>query len=635
MLTVFPQLEAWFLRRSAILSHPRAPFYAALIVPLLLALQALLLGQDDGWDMRNYHLYNPYALLNDRLAIDFSPAGFQSYFNPLLDLPYYLLTRYAPAPLAGFVFGWLHGLNFIPLSMIARQLLPQRQRVALLLALAGCLGAGFLSELGNSMGDNLTALLVLSALALLLRHGVAASVGTLLLAGLLMGAAAGLKLTNINYAVALCLALLVWPQAFWRRIGQAWWFGLGVLAGLAATAGYWWATMWRLYGNPVFPQFNDIFRSPLAAPLGVLDTDHLPRTLGEALLWPFVFTRDIARIAEVPLRQLIWPLLTVLLVAYAVRLLWRYARHRSNSTGNSTSNGSSVASGSAEAEHHAASELAGRPLAPAARVLLVFMLLAYVIWLKLFSIYRYLVPLELLAPLLVWLLCHGLMAAARAQRVAGWALAVCALYTLPFVTWGHSGWTAVAFRAEAPQLAQPQASVVYMVRTPMAWLTRFFQPEVAFMAIGSGFPESPAYLQRLQAQAAARTGQHYVMLPAAVNIRQSGAERKLALVRALGLTASAADCVRLDGWLRKVRFQVEVQTLAPSEAAATGQACTLVLQAQYRSDLAAEDAALQGEVQGHLAHYGLALLAAGCRTYPAYVGTEAHPYRLCPVQRLP
>ncbi|MYN46708.1 DUF2029 domain-containing protein [Pseudoduganella sp. FT93W] len=619
MLTLFQRLEAWFVRRSAILSHPRAPYYAALIVPLLLGLQSLLLGQDDGWDMRNYHLYNPYALLNGRLAIDFSPAGFQSYFNPLLDLPYYLLTRYAPAPLAGFVFGWLHGLNFIPLSMMARQLLPGRQRVALLLALAGCLGAGFLSELGNSMGDNLTALPLLWALALLLRHGAAASVRILLLAGLLMGAAAGLKLTNINYAVALCLALLVWPQAFWRRIGQAWWFGVGVLAGLAASTGYWWATMWRLYGNPLFPQFNDIFRSPLAAPLGVLDTGHLPHTLAEALFWPFIFTRDIARIAEVPLRQLIWPLLMLLMLAYAVRLLW--CRYRSSSV----------------AAPQAATGMAALPVAltPAARVLLVFVLLAYLIWLKLFSIYRYLVPLELLAPLLVWLLCHALMPAARAGRWAGWALAVCVLYTLPFVTWGHGGWTAQAFRAEAPQLAQPQASVVYMVRTPMAWLTRFFQPEVAFMAIGSGFPESPAYLQRLQEQAAARTGQHYVMLPAAVNIRQSGAERKLALARGLGLTASAAGCARLDGWLHKVRFQVEVRMLAAADAAASGQACTLLLQPQYRVDLAAEDAALQAEVQGHLAHYGLALQPDGCRNYPAYVGTEAHPYRLCPVQRLP
>lgn len=618
MLTVFERLEAWFLRRSAMLHHPRAPFYAALIVPLLLALQSLLLGQDDGWDMRNYHLYNPYALLNGRLALDFSPAGFQSYFNPLLDLPYYLLTRYAPGAVAGLVFGWLHGLNFIPLSMLARQLLPQRQRAALLLALAGCLGAGFLSELGNSMGDNLTSLLVLSALVLVLRDGVATSVRTLLLAGVLMGAGAGLKLTNINYAVALCLALLVWPQAFWRRIGQAWWFGVGVLAGLAATAGWWWATMWRLYGNPLFPQFNDIFRSPLAPPLGVLDIEHLPRTLMEAVFWPFVFTRDIARIAEVPLRQLIWPLLMVLLVAYAARLLWW--RYRAVT---------------ATATMPAAATVPASALAPAAQVLLVFMLVAYLIWLKLFSIYRYLVPLELLAPVLVWVLCHGLMTASRAQRVAGWALAACVLYTLPFVTWGHSGWTAQAFRAEAPQLAQPQASVVYMVRTPMAWLTRFFQPEVAFMAIGSGFPESGVYLQRMRAQAAARTGQHYVMLPAAANIRQGGVERKLALARALGLTASAADCTRLAGWLGKVRFQVEVQALEPVPAAASGQACTLVLQPQYRVDLAAEDAALQTEVQGHLAHYGLTLLPAGCRTYPAYVGTEAHPYRLCPVQRLP
>ncbi len=621
MLQLPHRLENWFERRSAVLAQPRAAFYAALLVPLLCALQALLLGQDDGWDMRNYHLYNPYALLNGRLAIDMSPAGFQTYFNPLLDLPYYLLTLYAPAPLAGAVFGALHGLNFIPLAGIARLLLPGRQRVALLLALAGCLGAGFLSELGNCMGDNLTSLLVLSSLYMVLRRcaGVARvpalGIGALLLAGLLMGAAAGLKPTNVNYAVALCLALLLWPLPFWRRIAQAWWFGVGVLAGMAATAGYWWLTMWQLFGNPLFPQFNNLFASPLAAPLGVLDAGHLPRNPGEALLWPFIFTRDIARIAEVPLRQLIWPLVYVLIVAAALHALWCWWKAAAGRVASpaSTSSTSGAAHGLL-----------------AARVLLVFFVLGYLIWLKLFSIYRYLVPLELLAPLLVWLLLHRLFSAGVARRLAGWSLLLCAFYTLPFVSWGHGGWSASAFRAEVPSFARPESTVVYMVRTPMAWLTRFFQPQVAFLAIGSGFPESAAYVQRLQARAAARTAPPYVMLPAAVNIREAGAQRKLALARSLGLTASPAACARLDGWLRRVRFQVEVQPLA----AAQGEACTLVLQAQFHVDLAAQDAALENEVQGQLARYGLLLDAASCVRYPAFVGTEPHPYRLCRVMAL-
>ncbi len=28
---------------------------------------SVLLGQDANWDLKNYHLYNPFAFLNDRL----------------------------------------------------------------------------------------------------------------------------------------------------------------------------------------------------------------------------------------------------------------------------------------------------------------------------------------------------------------------------------------------------------------------------------------------------------------------------------------------------------------------------------------------------------------------------------------
>ncbi|MBJ7312764.1 hypothetical protein ACFOLJ_05790 [Rugamonas sp. CCM 8940] len=621
MTPILSKLEAWFGRRSAFLNHPRAPRRAALLLPLLFGLLSLLLGQDDGWDMRNYHLYNVHAWFNDRLAIDISPAGFQSYFNPLLDVPYYAMTTWLPGPLAGFVLGALHGLNFVLLLAIARLLLPPAPgggaRLALLLAGAGVLGAGFLSELGNSMGDNLTSLLVLAALYLLLRHwprllrrGAAAAL-TVAGAGLVMGLGVGLKLTNASFAVALCLALFAVPLSFWRRLRLAFGFGLGVLAGMAVTAGFWFHKMWTLFGNPLFPQFNNIFHSPLAQTLGVIDDGHLPKSAVEALLWPVVFSADIGRVAEVPLRQWIWPLAYLVLLAWPLLALWRRR---------------------AGAAASAAPAAARAPLAAPARFTLAFFVLSYLIWVKLFSIYRYLVPVELLAPLLVWLALHAMLGAATARRLAGWALLACALHTLPFVTWGHAGWAAQSFRADTPAFAKPQDTVVFMTRPTLAWMIRFFQPQTAFIAVGAGFPESPAYLQRLRAEVASRPGPHYVLLPAARNERDAGAQKKAALARTLGLTDSAAGCARLERMLRKVRFQVDVRHLPDVPA---GQWCTLELQPQYRVDLAAADRAFDAEMQPHLRNYGLRYEPAGCRSYPAYVGTDAYPYRLCPVDALP
>ncbi|MYM92044.1 DUF2029 domain-containing protein, partial [Rugamonas sp. FT82W] len=373
-------LSAAAARCWALLDTEAAARRAAWLLPLLFGLLSLLLGQDDNWDLRNYHLYNPFALLNGKLNVDLAPGQWQSYFNPTLDLVYYGLLRALPAPLAGFAMGVLHGLNVLLVLAIARRLLPASgRRLPLLLALAGCMGCAFFSQLGNSMGDNLTALSVLGALALALRHwdtlarvngrGLALA----LLAGLVMGAGTGLKLTNATYALALCAALLVLPGGWWRALARAFVFGVGVLSGIALTAGHWFWRMWLEFGNPLYPQFNDIFHAPLAAPLGIVDTHWLPQGWTEKLLWPVIFALHPERVTEIRMRLLLWPLLYVGFIVLAVAALRAWRRPRAAA--------------------------APAPLSPQARFLLAFFVLAYLGWQALFSIYRYLVPLELLAPL--------------------------------------------------------------------------------------------------------------------------------------------------------------------------------------------------------------------------------------------
>ncbi|MGQ3505121.1 hypothetical protein ACT9SR_13450, partial [Enterococcus faecalis] len=67
-------------------------------------------------------------------------------------------------------------------------------RVPLLLAVAGCLTVNFLSELGNSMGDNMTALFCLASLSLIVHQqdristASRSSYAILMAAGVLVGA---------------------------------------------------------------------------------------------------------------------------------------------------------------------------------------------------------------------------------------------------------------------------------------------------------------------------------------------------------------------------------------------------------------------------------------------------------------
>lgn len=593
------RLDAWFARRTGWLQRRHAGGWTVLLALLLCGLLSLASGQDDGWDMRNYHLYNVHALLNGRIGFDFSPAGFQSYFNPTLELPYYYLNQWLPPRAVGFAMGVLHGLAFVLLAGIARQLLGAAapRRTVLLLAAAGMFAPGFLSELGNTMGDNLSALPALASLYLLLRHWDAlpqwrARVAlAVLAAGAAMGASAGLKLTNATYAVALCAALLTVPLAWWQRLRLAFVFGAGVLAGMALTGGWWFLKMWQTFGNPLFPQFNNLFRSPLAQDSGVIDVFFRPQGWMENLLWPFIFAFNTRRVSEIPLKLAVWPVLYLVLAA--LLLVWLRRRRE-------------------------------RKLAPRSAFLLVFVAVAYLVWMRMFSIYRYLVPLELLAPLAIWLAWQYI--APQAQRVAGVLLAALAVGVFPIANWGHAEWADQAFSAEMPAIATPADSLVFFAQPdpPSGWMATFLPPAVRVMALGTGLPESPAWRARQLAAIAERPGPHYLLLSAARNDRDGTRLRKLALARSLGLTADAAGCDRLEGLMKHVRLQVELRRLP-------GGACTFDLSPQHRIDLAAQDRATIAQAAQRLQHYGLLLDAASCSTHRAAVGAEPRPFLWCGV----
>ena len=135
------------------------------------------------------------------------------------------------------------------------------------------------SLLGTTFGDNLLSILVLAAFLLLLQvadEPDRAGVWRLVLAGVLGGAATGLKLTFATSLVALlasvlCLALRT--RNAWAPVA----FGAGSALGVPLTAGYWGLQMWQRFGNPIFPFANNVFRSPYLPPVALRDARWAPR----------------------------------------------------------------------------------------------------------------------------------------------------------------------------------------------------------------------------------------------------------------------------------------------------------------------------------------------------------------------
>ncbi|RWC25188.1 MAG: GtrA family protein [Mesorhizobium sp.] len=599
--------RSWIGGLNRALSHPHAVRRAMWLAPLLGGMIALLLGQDSNWDLLNYHFYNPYALVGERIGLDLAAAQFQSYFNPLLDLPYYAMVTHAPAMVAGFVMGAFHGLNFVLLLCIVRVVLGSSGKpddaTSILLSLAGCMGPAFLSELGNSMGDDTTAVFMLCALALImwqLRHVVEAGwrgVISVAAGGLLMGAGVGLKLTNAVFAVALCLALLALPAPWLRRPVLAFAFGLGVLGGIATTAGYWFATLLRVFGNPLFPQFNAWLGSPLAAPIAIADTRWLPKSIWEALLFPFAMVTDATRVGELAMRPFIWPVLWLLVV------LWVGA---------------------------AAIRKSSLTLSVPERLVVLFVSLAFVIWMAVFSIYRYAVSMEMLAPLVVWIVVHKLLSGDMAKRVAAVTLALVATSAVVDArSWGHQAWSTHAFRVVAPDLPASGTILFIAEEEPNGWMAPFFPPAMAAVGLGTNFPEGPAYGARVREIVGQSGGKAWAVMPANTDEGAVRAAQMNDILAPLTLSVSGWPCRKLSALLQRVSKHLRVD-----EASNTGS-CRLVALPPGGMSLAEADLGTIQRSAEIVTRYGLVLDATSCRTYEAWVGAKPRPYQLCATSMIP
>ncbi|MBP2313741.1 hypothetical protein [Azospirillum soli] len=504
----------------------RAALAFLVLAPLLYGLLALALGMDANWDLRNYHWYNAYAFLTGRLGIDLLPAQMPTFYNPLLDVPFYLLASTLPAPVAGFIWAALQGLNLSLLFLLAHTTLRigtpgQRVALAAVLALMGGLGGGTLGLLGTTFHDNMVSLGVLGALVViagglpgLLDGPAPRAFGRVALAGVLAGAAMGLKNPTVIYAVGLCLAFLVLPARPWRRLWLAFFFGIGVLGGLALFAGFWMAHLWHDYGNPVFPHMNHVFKSPFAAISDYVNVGFFPASTLERLFFPFFFTFAPLKVGEVPFLDLRVLILFVLVpVAAALALLATVFRLRSE------------------------------PLAdPAAsRFLLTAMAVTYALWVVMFCIYRYLVPLEILGPVAI-VMAAGLLPVARTAKLAvAGVLLVLAQATMQPADWGRVPWSARWVEAEVPPIEAPEDTMVLMAGY---WAISHVIPEfparVRFVRIQSNFlqPDSVGngYLALLKDKVGAHRGR-FLMLSTVPDT--AGAAKAAAL---LGLRVDQQDC---------------------------------------------------------------------------------------------
>lgn len=502
------------------MSEGRTLTAASVAACLIFGALAVHLGQDVDWDQRNYHLYNPYAWLHGRLGFDLVPAGRPTFYNPFLHLPFWWLTETLLPKAVAFVLGAVQGGGaFALIALIARRA-GARLPLALAVAAVGCWGGGSLGLLGTSFFDNVLGLLALGAMLVLVGAWprlIAGKRAPAIVAGILLGIATGLKLTMAIYALGIGLALLVLPMPWTGRLRLVLIFGLAGGIGIALGGGVWMWTLWRDFGNPIFPHLNHVFQSPWAPVRSGHDPQFLPRGLVEIVFYPFVFALDGTRVGEAPFRDVRLALLWIAVLGALV------FRRRS----------------------------AGTLEARRGLFVLVATLLSYAAWQTIFGIYRYAVALEQLAPLALLAALDRVPLSLRLMRAVALGAFVLIVALARPADWGRAAWPEEPARdwvgLEPPALAAPDRTLVVMTGyQPQSYAITRFPPGVRFVRLTSSFT-NPGEAHRINLRIAELIAGHDG--PIYQMVHDHEAERSREALAHYGLARTDSACTGLPNRL--------------------------------------------------------------------------------------
>ena len=440
-------------------------------------------GEDRAWDFRNYHWYIPYAFLHGRMAIDVAVAHQATFYNPFLDIPFYWLATHTHSWIALGVLGALQGANVVPLYLIVRSVLLIEQRVlaSVILSLLCMTGSLTLYLAGTTYYDNVMSVFVLSGLAIVIVNRDRLRVGSLwasaliaFAAGVLVGSAMGLKLPEAPFAVGFAAALAVLPGDAKHRATRLLGGGLGGVIGVALFAGYWFVKMAHLTGNPLFPYFNQFFHSPLALTASYRDVRFIPTHLKTELLFPLLFSIDWGVADDLPFHDIRVGLAYVLVIASLAMAVF-VARPRQRIVA-----------------------------ADAACALIAFVAVSYIAWLKIFGIYRYILLLEIIAPLIIVVAIDLWPLELRTRAsLMGVALLIVLIFT-------HADLSQRApvgdpyIQVTIPPIAHTEKTMILMTgETPMGFLAPSFPSEIPIVRI-DGWMIAPKDGSRLTADTKTR-----------------------------------------------------------------------------------------------------------------------------------
>lgn len=351
-------------------------FFMCLVCVLLGALICALTRLNFGWDFTNYHYYNAFAFLNNRMNYDIVPASVNTFFNPLIDLPFYFLVEYFnddPIIIYGLQGVWFGLLIFAFFKITTLFFEPTNWKNTLCVFLALIIGItahAVWFQAGSSSNEIQVGFLSLTSLYFLfkmIQYPSKQNGFVFFGAGLILGCTLGLKPTVIYICLASGFSLIFCYKYLTRPFLYVVAFGAGGLIGYLITNGWWMWRLWEFYQNPFFPFLNGVFHSPYFDDFNYTDTRFIPPFLIK-FIFPYVWMKGAFASAEVNFYDLRGIVYYTVALVFCIWLLSKPEKMR---------------------RFFKENKLWG--------FYFIFMICAYVLWLHIFSIQRYLIVVLLLS----------------------------------------------------------------------------------------------------------------------------------------------------------------------------------------------------------------------------------------------
>lgn len=345
------------------------------------------------WDVLNYHLYAPHALLTGRIGFDVLPCGIRSYFNPTLDIPFYLMVKYLNNHpfIVTFIQGSYYGVLLFACYKISELVFvknsAEKQLFSIFSAIMTGTAAMILYEIGTLYNDLQVAILILIAAYILLKYlfdkDSKKRSALIFLAGIILGTVFGLKLTSAFMIFGLFAASLVLVKKIDTPLKIFGYCALGALTGFVITSGFWYYLIYEKFNNPFFPFYNNIFKSFMGSFNAIIDSSYahsLPKNLAEKIFYPFMFLiqKPTEGFGARIISYVDWRYLVICLATlYLSAKLYIKRKTKNNNFDN-------------------------RKIL----FLIVFLLSSYIIWLNVFSIVRYAIALIVIGCILINILIY-------------------------------------------------------------------------------------------------------------------------------------------------------------------------------------------------------------------------------------